>query len=232
VVSPRVNSSRRSRFIGRLALATKAFSKANSPLVSPTTWPSFDNWRLARSNSQLPKRVTPPSGSGAAGVRTPRRSTASMRATQFAGVERLANVVVGTRLQADHPVDGFVACGEHDDRSRLAARAQAAAGGETVFAGKHQVEHQQLRLIAFEKGIELAGIGQQQRVEAMPTKIGGEQLAQLGVVVNKQDFLHGPGRSGNGHHSMLSAVPAWRAETICNRRAGLAKSFAIGPAAE
>jgi hypothetical protein len=66
----------------------------------------------------------------------------------------------------------------------------------------------------------------------MSAEIGGEQLAQLGIVVNKQDFLHGLGRSGNGHHSMSSAAPAWRAETICNRGTGLAKSFAIGPAAE
>ena len=55
-----LKNHRRSRFIGRLALATRVLSRANSPLVSGTTSPRFDNWRAARSNDQSPKRTTPP----------------------------------------------------------------------------------------------------------------------------------------------------------------------------
>jgi hypothetical protein len=142
---------------------------------------------------------------------------------QFARVEGFAEVIVGAHFEADHAVDRLVARGQHDHRSRLAACAQASAGGETVLAGNHQVEHHQLRLVAFEKGVELARIGQQQGVEAVPAEVGGEQLAQLGVVVDEENLFHGHGGGGNADHSMPAAAFARGAEILCNQAPRLAQ---------
>ena len=109
---------------------------------------------------------------------------------QFARVEGLADIVVGAHFQPDDAVDRLVSRGEHDDRQRLATPAQAPAGGQPVLARHHQVEHDEMRLEALEVGVELARVGQEQRVEAVPAKVGRQQLAQLGVVVDEENLFH------------------------------------------
>ena len=47
-----------------------------------------------------------------------------------------------------------------------------------------------MRLEALEVGVELARVGQEQRVEAVPAKVGRQQLAQLGVVVDEENLFH------------------------------------------
>jgi hypothetical protein len=152
-VSPRVSSSRRSRFIGRLALATSVLSSANSPLVSGTgSAVPFDNWRAAAVEQPVAEMDDAAFGIGAPPAARAAAAQHGLDAgDQLARVERLAEVIVGAHLEADDAVDRLVARGQHDHRSRLATRAQPPAGGQPVLTRQHQVEDQQLRLEAFEK---------------------------------------------------------------------------------
>ena len=54
--------------------------------------------------------------------------------------------------------------------------------------------------------LELTGVGQQQRVEAVAAQIGGEQATQFCIVVDEEDLSHGFGQLGDGDHSMPPAA--------------------------
>ncbi len=56
---------------------------------------------------------------------------------EFARIERLGEVVVGTHLEADDAIDVFALGGEHDDGHLLAGTAQAPADGKSILAGQH-----------------------------------------------------------------------------------------------
>jgi hypothetical protein len=58
-------------------------------------------------------------------------------------LERLAHVVVGTRLETYHDVDGVGACREHHDRNGRAA-ADGAGHLEAVHPRQHDVEQHQV----------------------------------------------------------------------------------------
>src|SRR5690606_37315872 len=67
---------------------------------------------------------------------------------QFTGVEWLGQVVVGAHFQANDAVD-FLGLGrQHDDGRVVVAATQAAADRQTVFAGQHQVEYEQVKVLA------------------------------------------------------------------------------------
>src|SRR5262249_60833971 len=63
--------------------------------------------------------------------------------------ERLRDVVVGSELEPDDLVELVVAGGEHDDRHR-ARRPEPPADLEPVDLRKHQVEHDEVDLLALE----------------------------------------------------------------------------------
>lgn len=63
---------------------------------------------------------------------------------QHTRAHRLAHVVVGAHLQAEHLVHVVGARGEHQDRT-VELRTHLAADGQTVLARQHQVEHHQVR---------------------------------------------------------------------------------------
>ena len=108
--------------------------------------------------------------------------------------KRGAGSLVLCHFQDDGAVHLFVARSEHDDRQRLAAPTQAAASGQAIFTGHHQDKHHQMRRKALDIGAKLGRIGKQERVKTVAAKIGGEQLAQFGVVVDKQYATHCPAR--------------------------------------
>ena len=110
----------------------------------------------------------------------------------------------------------------------VSPRAQSPAGRQTVLTGHHQIEDQQVRTVAFKVGIELARIGKQQGIEAVTAEVGRQQLPQLGVVVNQENFLHGHALMRHG--VILCCDPAADVllkqfaiisggdEIVCNRR--------------
>ena len=76
--------------------------------------------------------------------RSPRRSTARIRASSTRALDGLDHVVVGAGLQPDHDVDVVAARGQQDDR-QLVGAPDAAAHLEAVDAGQHHVQHDQVR---------------------------------------------------------------------------------------
>lgn len=62
---------------------------------------------------------------------------------QFARVKRLGQVVVGAQLDADDSVHCVALRGDHDDRHRQRAAAEAAANRQSVLAWHHQVKYSQ-----------------------------------------------------------------------------------------
>jgi hypothetical protein len=107
---------------------------------------------------------------------------------QFARVERLGQVVVGAHLEPDDAIDILALCGEHDDRHRLAHPAQATAHRQSVLAGQHEVEHEEVRRIALQLLVDLRRIRQRGDLEALLAEITREQVAQAHVVVDDEDL--------------------------------------------
>ena len=111
---------------------------------------------------------------------------------QLARIERLAEVVVRAEFQPDDAVDVVRTRGEHDHRDVVARRAQLAQRREPVDARHHQVEHDQIRALAFEPPLERARVVQHRHLDALPDQIVAQQIAQFDVVVdNKYLSSHG-----------------------------------------
>jgi len=68
---------------------------------------------------------------------------------ELAGVERLRQVVVGPHLEPDDLVNVLVAGGQHQDRN-VPALADPPANLDAVHVRKHQVEHDQSRLLGLD----------------------------------------------------------------------------------
>src|SRR5882724_5216125 len=81
---------------------------------------------------------------------------------QFARIERLGQVVVGTDFQADDAVHVFDLGGQHDDGRGVAGGAQAAADRQAVFAGQHQVQHDQVDRFTGQDTVQRLGVFRQQ----------------------------------------------------------------------
>ena len=84
-----------------------------------------------------------------------------------------------------------------------------------------------MRTVAFKVGIKLARIGKQQGIETVTAEVGRQQLAQLGVVVDQENFLHGHALIRYGFilcrdpasAALLKqfAIDEARGEIVCNR---------------
>ena len=108
---------------------------------------------------------------------------------QFARVERLGQVVVGAHFEADDAVDLVALGGQHDDRRHVAGAAQAAADRQAVLAGQHQVEHDQVEMLAGPRPVHLRGIGDALDGEALFAEVAVQQVAQAAVVVDDEDAV-------------------------------------------
>mmetsp|Transcript_16163 Transcript_16163/g.30510 ORF Transcript_16163/g.30510 Transcript_16163/m.30510 type:complete len:366 (-) Transcript_16163:133-1230(-) len=108
---------------------------------------------------------------------------------QLARVEGLAEVVVGTQLQADDAVGLVGAGGQHDD-GHLGAAAHRLAQREAFGVGQHHVEDAQADLVAvaLELGHEAGAVMGQQHLVLVLLKVGLEQAADFLVVVDDQDL--------------------------------------------
>ena len=69
----------------------------------------------------------------------------------------------------------------------FAGAAQPAAYRKSVFAGQHQVQHDEMRRIALQFLVEIARVGKRRDVEALLGQIARQQVAQPHVVVDDED---------------------------------------------
>uniref|UniRef100_E6QK61 Uncharacterized protein n=1 Tax=mine drainage metagenome TaxID=410659 RepID=E6QK61_9ZZZZ len=112
---------------------------------------------------------------------------------QFARVEWLGKIVVGTDFKANNAVDVFAAGGEQEDAD-LRACAQASQHLEAIEAGKHDIQQDDSEVAAecavkAEFSVMLGGDG-----EAMTRKIVLDHGSKLGVVVDEEYGFQGEPR--------------------------------------
>jgi len=138
---------------------------------------------------------------------------------QFARVEGLGQVVVGTDLEADDAVHILDLGREHDDRRQVVGGTQAAADRQAVLARQHQVEHDQVHGFAGQQAVQRLGVLGQQHLEAFLRQVAAQQVADAGVVV---DDDHAVGaRVGSSVHegdSKFVTAPILGAKSGCFRR--------------
>jgi hypothetical protein len=79
--------------------------------------------------------------------------------------------------------------GEHDDRYLVVRRTQAAASGQAIFAGKHQVEHDQVEHFACQQAVHLFGVGHGARTVTLAGEKTFQEAAEPWVVIHDEDFL-------------------------------------------
>src|SRR5215210_1014933 len=104
---------------------------------------------------------------------------------QLPWLERLRQIVVRSHLQPDDPVHDAPAGGEHDDRD-AAALADLAADGETVHAGEHHVENDDVGRIGLERAEPLVRTGDRPDGEAELGEILGEERVQPLVIIDDE----------------------------------------------
>ena len=176
-----------SRASGWPGYCAKTRSSENSPVVSATFAAvaverprrEVQRVRSERDRSFLGRRA----GHAALAVPPQYRVNAG---DQLARIERLRQIVVGTHLEADDAIDVLALRRQHDDRHRFAGAAQPAADGESVFAGQHEVQHHEVRRIALELAVEIAGVGQRRDLETLFAQVSRQQIAQAHVVVDDE----------------------------------------------
>ena len=107
---------------------------------------------------------------------------------QFARVERLGEIVVGAHFQADDAVDFLGLGGQHDDGRVVVAAPQAAADGQAVLSGQHQVQHQEVEVFPLPELGHFLGVFGDVDVEALLGQITAQQIAQPGIIVDDEDL--------------------------------------------
>jgi hypothetical protein len=79
--------------------------------------------------------------------------------------------------------------GQHDDRRRVAGAAQPPADGQAILAGQHQVEDDQVEVLACPQLVHLRRIADGLDLEALFAEIADQQVAQAAVVVDDEKAL-------------------------------------------
>jgi hypothetical protein len=70
----------------------------------------------------------------------------------------------------------------------VAGTAQAAADGQAIFAGQHQVQHQQVVAFADPELVHGLGVFRRDHIETLLGQIAAQQIAQADVVIHHQHF--------------------------------------------
>jgi hypothetical protein len=106
---------------------------------------------------------------------------------QFTRIERLGQVIVGTHLQADNPIDFITPGGQHDHRNGGEV-AELAQQIKTVQPRQHNIKDEK-GVVTGKSGIQpIQGIMDGKNGESLLLQVLGEQVTQFGVVVNDQDI--------------------------------------------
>ena len=96
---------------------------------------------------------------------------------------------------------------QHDDGRAVVRCAQAPADGQAVFAGHHQVQHDQVHGVAQHDAVQGLAVFGQDDFKTLLSQIAAQQVADTGVVVKNQDLV-GTGIGLSLGHDVL---------VICNR---------------
>jgi hypothetical protein len=75
---------------------------------------------------------------------------------QLPGPKRLGYVIVRANFKSDNTVDFSAQSGQHDDRNHR-GRSQSPANAQSVFAGQHDVQDNDVRDLPREKGVHTVG---------------------------------------------------------------------------
>ncbi len=120
------------------------------------------------------------------GARAPQHRTDPRQ--QLAGVEGLGEVVVRADFEANDLVDIFALGGEHDDGQArpLRRRADLAAHVETVHAGQHQVEQDDVGTALSERHEAARPVARGRDVDLVLAEVLRQEGAQAGVVVDEE----------------------------------------------
>ena len=127
---------------------------------------------------------------------------------QLAGLERLAQVVIGAQLQAHDAVGDVAQRGEEDDGHR-GFGAQGTEQLQPVHAGKHDVHDDQAAGHAALDLEELRRVPRRAGGKAVATQIVGKQGADFLVVIDDTDGMdrvHGPHSGAEGQGIMTKYV--------------------------
>jgi hypothetical protein len=127
---------------------------------------------------------------------------------------RLGQVVVGTDFQADDAIDVFHLGGEHDDRRRVVGGAQSPADRQAVFAGQHQIQHDQVDGLSRLQPVQRLGVLGQQHLEPFLGEVAPQQVSDAGIVVVDDDDTVRAGVGVGAHLDLL--VGAASSGQICN----------------
>ena len=106
---------------------------------------------------------------------------------QLVDRERLHEVVVGTGVQTVDAVGHGVARRQHEDRQRRAALAEHAARGQAVDVRHHDVEHQEIGVVARDRVERLGAVLGEQHAVALEAQDSLERVAQPLVVLGDED---------------------------------------------
>ena len=131
----------------------------------------------------------------ALGVGRRRLAAALMAAQQGADVgqqqawaHRLAHIVIGAQLQPQDLIEVVGARRQHQDRPRIMLAAQRAANRQAVFAGQHQVENHQGRLLAQNPRHRLRAVGLNGHAQAIGFEVLAGQLGQTLIVFHDKNL--------------------------------------------
>ncbi len=111
----------------------------------------------------------------------------------FARGKRLGDVVIGAKLDPQHPVELVVAAGEEQHR-QIAARAQAAAHLQPVHPRHVDIEHHQIGSLPRDRAQCLFSVARFLDREAGLVEGKGQQGSNMGVVIDQKNA------AGHGDH--------------------------------
>ena len=123
----------------------------------------------------------------------------TLQLAELEHAERLGQVVVGAELEAEDAVELGRLRGQHQDRRRAAARAQRLRHLETVEAGHHQVEDEQVGRPLALPGERRGAVADRVHVVARALQVHHQQVADVGLVFGDED------RRGHGRLSRALA---------------------------
>jgi hypothetical protein len=74
---------------------------------------------------------------------------------EFAGIERLGQIIIGSHFEADHAIDRVAFRRQHQNRHGAAVAAQSPANRQAVLSRQHQIEDHQFGGGSCENGVEV-----------------------------------------------------------------------------
>ena len=107
---------------------------------------------------------------------------------EFARIEGLRDVVIGSEFQPHDTVNIFAARGEHDDRRRVLRRADPLQNREAVFTRHHQVENQRVKPLTHPEPVHCLAVFSHEDIEPVLTEIAPQEVPQPRVIIDHQNF--------------------------------------------